>query len=216
MATKREFIKENSKLIPDFDGDINDLQKFIDALSLVSEDVGAHEGTAVKLIKTKLSGIARILIRESGDTIEKIVDRLKSNIKGETSDIVVGKIKNLKQGHKSATVYMDELKKLPNSLRTAYVSEGLDFYMADKFCKKAFVDAVKINATDKEIIFIIKAGCFNSVDEVIHKFIISSNEHGSKKILTVRKESQEVQKKPCRFLEYIRRKNEKFAHEDQK
>lgn len=189
MATKAEFLRNNSKIIPDFDGSIGDLQKFLDALSLLKEDVGAHEATAVSLIKTKLSSNARSCILDTDNTIDLISARLRSTIKGETSEVLKGKIMNLKQNHKSATVFVEELTKITDSLRNAFISEGLSYDMANKFSTNVALDAMRTNSSNEEVKFIMKAGNFTDINDAVSKFVTSSNGQTSKQVLFARNNS---------------------------
>lgn len=181
VQSKKDFIKDNSRIIPDFDGDIDHLQKFIDALTLVKEDVGEHERTAVSLIKTKLGGNARTCITDADNSIDKIIDRLTNNVKGETSDVLMGRLMNLKQLSKPANLYTEEL--IIKSLKAAYVEDGMSFEMADKLSTKDAIRAMRQNASNDEVKFIMKAGNFTEINEAVSKFITASNDQQSKNIL---------------------------------
>lgn len=183
MATKKDFIKDNGKLIPEFNGDIDDLQRFIDALTLVKEDVGNHEVTAVQLIKTKLSGKARTCIDDRDNTIDRVIDKLKLSVKGETSEVLMGRLMNLKQNSKSASAYTEDIVKLVDSLKTAYIEEGLTYDIADKFATKEAIRAMQKNGNSDDVKFVMKAGNFVDMNEAISKFIAVSNDQSAKPVM---------------------------------
>lgn len=115
MVSKEEFKRDASKALPDYDGNSESFQRFIDALDLLSDDVGDHEVTAIKVIKTKLIGKARSCITDRDNTIALIRERLIGNITSESSDVLIGKLMNSRQGSKSANSYVDEITKLTDS-----------------------------------------------------------------------------------------------------
>lgn len=79
-----EFLKLASSLIPEFCGKSENLQSFIDALSLIDSFKGVHEATAVSFIKTKHKGHVRNLI-STDQTITAIINKLMSGIKDESA-----------------------------------------------------------------------------------------------------------------------------------
>lgn len=178
MTTKSEFLKEASKLIPSFDGNPDNLLSFIDALELVNDDVGNHMDTAIRLIKTKLTGKARNCISDDDNTILKIITRLKAKVQGESSKLLTGKLLNLKQNSKSANTYVDEIQKLTESLKTAFITEGLTSDLADQYSTDQAVRAMKQNANNDKVKLVMESGQFHNLNEAVSKFISASNDVG--------------------------------------
>ncbi|XP_043659797.1 GATOR complex protein WDR24-like [Drosophila teissieri] len=102
--TVTEFIRLATSLIPEFDGRHENLQSFLDALGLLDSLKGAHETTAVSLIKTKLKGHARNLISNE-QTINEIIAQLSTAVKGESVEVISAKLLNLQQKNKTANQY---------------------------------------------------------------------------------------------------------------
>lgn len=94
------------------------------------------KGLLYLLIKTKLIGKTRNCITDEHDTINKIIVALQGGIKGESTEVKTGKLMNLKQNNKTANDYVYELIKLTDSLKGAYISEGLNAAIADKYVTK--------------------------------------------------------------------------------
>lgn len=81
MATAIEIINFANKIIPtEYDGTPEKTQLFIDALTLLNDNVGNYMGTAVNFIKTRLNGKARDIITTEA-TIEAIINKIKAEIK---------------------------------------------------------------------------------------------------------------------------------------
>jgi len=96
-----DFINTASKLIPVFDGKAENLTSFIDALQIIESIKGDHEQSPVSIIKTKLKGVAKNLIGNE-TTITEVISKLKSNVKGETVEVLSAKLMNLQQRNKTA------------------------------------------------------------------------------------------------------------------
>lgn len=173
--TMTEFLNTASKLITDFDGKAENLQSFIDALSLIDSIKGTHEATAVSLIKTRLRGSARNLI-STENTIISIINKLKNAVKGESVEVLTAKIQNIKQNNKTANTYCAEIEALTKSLETAYISDGLPSELAGKYSTQTAVKAMTKNCTNSNVKLIMEAGQFNSMNDAISKFVNSCTE----------------------------------------
>lgn len=170
-----EFLNTASKLIPEFDGKSENLPSFIDSLNLVKAIQGTHESTAVSLIKTKLKGTARNLI-SSENTINEIIQKLKTSVKGESVEVLTAKIMNIKQNNKTANAYCGEIENLSKSLENAYICDGLPCELATKYSTQVAVKALTKNCTIDKVKLIMEAGQFNSMNDAISKFVNSCTE----------------------------------------
>lgn len=174
--TAIEFMNAYSKIIPEFNGSIDKFQSALDALALVHTNVGDHTVTAVSMIKSKFTGKARTCILDTDDTVLKIIDRLKLSIKGETSESIIAKIHNVKQKDKSANKYVNEIEELTESLKTSYINEGVPPQLSEKYSTQQAVIAMKHNASNDKVKFVMEAGKFESLDEAVAKFVSTNNE----------------------------------------
>lgn len=68
-------MKTAASLILDFDGRLENLASFIDALELVDPIKESHESVAVLLVKTKLKSLARNLV-DKENSLQHIIDTL--------------------------------------------------------------------------------------------------------------------------------------------
>lgn len=170
-----EFLKTAASLIPDFDGKVENLTSFIDALELVNSIKESHEAIAVSLVKTKLKGSARNLISNE-DSLTRIIDTLKNSVKGESVEVITAKLLNLKQKNKTANQYTKEVDELTKALEGAYISDGLTNNLASRYSTQQAVRAMSRNCSIEKVKLIMEAGNFATMNEAISKFINSCTE----------------------------------------
>lgn len=173
--TPAEFINTAAKLLPDFDGKFENLQRFLDALSLLDTIKESNESIAVTLIKTKLLGTARNLIN-SENSIESIKATLVAKVKGNTTQAVTAKLLNIRQNNKSPNDFAKDIEETTKLLQNAYISEGLTPELAETYSTQTAVKAVIKNANSDKIKIIMQAGQFSSVNQAATKFIESSSD----------------------------------------
>lgn len=170
-----EVIDKTTKIVPTFDGNVDELQSFLDALTIVEKIKDTHEEIAIGVIKTKLKGQARNLITNE-DSIVAIRSKLESNIQGESSEVLCSKLMNIKQQSKSATSYAEEIQQITKKLFGAYIREGYPYNISEKLIKQNVTKAISKNAANEEVKLIMKTGNFASLNEVVSKFIEASTE----------------------------------------
>lgn len=173
--TVAQFLGLASKLLPDFDGKPENLQSFLDAISLVDSIKETHNDVAVNLVKTKLKGNARNLINSESTLIE-IVAKLKTSVKGDSVKVLTAKLMNVKQSGKNANAYAKEIEDLTKALESAYISDGLPNEVATKYSTQHAVTAISKNAQNERVKLIIESGQFSDMNELISKFISSCTE----------------------------------------
>lgn len=173
--TEDDVMDKTTKIVPVFDGNVNELQSFLDALTLIDRIKETHEGIAIEVIKTKLKGQARNLITNE-NRIQDIKSKLVSSIQGESSELLCSKLMNIRQQSKSATTYAEEIQEIAKKLSSAYIREGYPHSIAEKLTKQNAAKAISRNATNEEVKLIIKAGNFTSLNEVVSRFIEASTE----------------------------------------
>lgn len=169
MADRVKFIELACKILPDFDGTVENLQRFIDALSLLDTLKDTHETVAIQLIKTKLLGTARNYITEE-TTIQQIIAKLRSSIKGESAESITCKILNTKQLNKNTSDYTKEIEQLTKALNNAYLADGLEPEKAKKYSTQIAVQSMAKNANNEKIKLIMEVGKFDNIAEATAKF----------------------------------------------
>lgn len=169
------FISLATKILPVFDGKAENLQTFTDALNLLSTQVGEHADLAIAIIKTKLTGTARTLITDEA-TIPAIIATLGNRVKGESSAAILAKLENVKQGGKSANVFIKEIEDLAKMLEASYISKGIPADTAMEFATQSAVKAVSKNASNDNVKLIVQAGHFQNMNDLVAKFVSTATE----------------------------------------
>lgn len=169
--TPIEFLSIASKLIPEFDGRHEGLQSFIAALTLVNSVCINNDIIAVNLAKTRLKGTAINLLNGNETNLNQIIDSLRKNVKGDSTEVITAKLMNAKQASKNANIYIKEIEDLTKSLQSAYIADGLTPALAEQYSTKAAVKAITTNATNEKVKLIMQAGQFNTLNEAVAKFI---------------------------------------------
>lgn len=168
-VTAVEFIKLASSILPEFDGSVENLTRFLDAIDILEQIKETHEATAVLIVKTKLKGTARNLINNE-QTLQQIKDRLKTKVKGESVEVLIAKIMNIQQRNKTANQYTSEIETLTKSLEGAYISDGLTSELATKYATQTAVKAMCKNCSMDSVKLIMQAGTFTTMNDAISKF----------------------------------------------
>jgi len=133
-----DFINTASKLIPVFDGKAKNLTSFIESIK------GEHEQLAVSIIKTKLKSVARNLIGNE-TTITEVISRSKSNVKGETVEVLSAKLMSLQQRNKTANQYTQEVEQMTKALEGAYITGNVSLELARSYSTRHAVKAMTKN-----------------------------------------------------------------------
>jgi len=180
-----EFLNLAHKIVPNsFDGSHEKLQGFLDALFLLKSVAGDNEN-AVAFVKTRLQDKARDIITYES-SLDQVINTLKNNIKGDDSRFVVAKLQNLKQNSKSPTAFVTEIEALAIKLKRAYIQEGVPPQVAEKYSTDAVVKAFVTNANSERQRIVMEAGCFNSVQEAVTKFVNISGQQDQSNVLHLR------------------------------
>lgn len=181
-----EFFNLASKLVPNsFDGSVNNLRSFLDALDLLKQNSNGHENNAVAFVKTRLLGKARDLINNE-QTLDEIIAKLRIEIKGESTRLLSAKLLNCRQNNKDHTSYATEIEELANKLKQAYIYEGVPSGVAENYAVEATVRSISQNANSDRAKLIVEAGNFSTTQEVIAKFINFSTSSNSGNIFHMR------------------------------
>lgn len=165
-----EFLNFATKIIPEFDGIYANLQSFNDAVNLANASVGTHTPSFIELIKTKLKNNARNCVSNEA-TVQAIIDALRLHIKPESSSLIESKMMNIHQAKKKASDYMKEIESLTADLKRAHITEGIPITAADNLSTKTAIKAIRQNASSNKVKWLMEAGNFRDLNEVVDKFV---------------------------------------------
>lgn len=163
-------MKIATSIVQTYDGSADSLDAFVDAANLLKDYIAAGElPTAIRFLKTRLTGKARLGLAENLVTVEAIVDDVKARCSEQISpENILAKLKNTKQKGDTNSL-CDEVDNLANKLKSIYVGQGIPDGVAKSMATKAGVDAL-INGTNSfETKLILKAGTFRTIQEAVQK-----------------------------------------------
>lgn len=174
-VAQRAYIKDISHAIPEFNGQKIHMQRFITAINLVNLTKGPYESLAVEVIKSKIIGSTLYKVQDE-TTIQSIIQKLKTTIVGETSDVVKAKMAKICQKGKTATEFTKEIDEMRKLLEASYIDEGLPAEHADKFSSKEAISTMVKNCEHGRLKTILEAGTFPTMNDAITKYIQCSTD----------------------------------------
>lgn len=173
-------IKTGTSLIAMYDGAPENLNAFLDAVSLFQDLVNADfaaasqaakdaaQATIIRFVKTRITGLARQVIAELND-LQEILDAIKNNCGSKvTSDNVVAKLKALKQKD-STESFCNKVEELTVQLRTSYIKEKIPMDRANIMATKVGIETLISGIKNTETKIILKAGQFSKINDAVQK-----------------------------------------------
>lgn len=90
-------------------------------------------------------------------TLKPSTEKLKSKIRGESTEALAAKLTAAKQGNKTVNTYAKDIEDLAKALNNSYLLDGLTSEL------KALIS----NATNPEVRIVMRAGQFSSINDVV-------------------------------------------------
>lgn len=173
-------IKLGTALVNTYDGSPEKLDSFLDAVTLFADTTEAEYASAtaaqkeaaqvtlVRFVKTRLTGVARQVIGELNN-LQEILDIIKLRCATKaTSDSILAKLRAAKQTS-STENFCENLEKLTNDLKYAYITEKIPQDTAEKMSTKRGVEALINGLKNSDTKLILKAGNFEKFQDAIQK-----------------------------------------------
>lgn len=163
-------IKTATALIQPYDGSPSGVEAFVDSIALLGDLTQAeHVATAIKFVKTRLSGKARAALPPNPETLGQISDAIKTACKSlETPDTLLAKLKATKNKGDQQK-FCDEIESLTQKLSALYTDSQIPPEVANKMATKAGVDTLIKGVSNSELKLILKANEFTSIQKAIQK-----------------------------------------------
>lgn len=171
-------IRVATALVQPYNGLPDGLESFVDSAKLLKDIIPpAQEATAVKFLKTRLLGKARLGLNSQINTIQALLDDLISRCTDTvTPEEVMAKLKAIKRTSNVQTL-CEEVENLTMKLKNIYVNKKIPEEVAQSMVTKAGVDALISSVNQAETKLILKASNFKNVREAIQK--INENQTAS-------------------------------------
>lgn len=183
-------IKQATAIVQPYDGSADNLGSFIDAAALLNEYVQpAHVATAIKFLRTRLIGKARIGLQDNFNTIQQLIDDVQQRCRDKTTpESIIAQMRALKvKPNENMKDYCDGIEKCCANLKSIYVNQKMPAELADSMARKAGIDALITGISNPEIKLILKAGTFSSLAEAITKINENSSQDPARgaQVLTI-------------------------------
>ncbi|XP_053698931.1 homeobox protein 4-like [Sabethes cyaneus] len=163
-------IKTATAIVMPYDGSAENLGSFVDAANLLDELTDpAHKAVAVKFIRCRLSGRARLGLPENIDTIQQLINNVKTRCADLTTpENVIAKLKATSQKN-NINSFCSEVETLTDQLQNIYISKKVPQEMAQSMATKAGIDAL-INGVKNDVTkLILQAGTFATIRDAVQK-----------------------------------------------
>lgn len=166
-----EFINLADRVLPKtFDGSSKLKNAFIDGLELLKTHSDKHEETALKLVKTRLSGAIRSYITDDITTVDQVIDIIKTRCLTTSATVIENKLRAFRNRDTDTTV--KEITNLAAELRETYIAKGASVQMADSFCTEKVIEALKNNSKSQDTRTALNCCNFTTIEEVVNKFAV--------------------------------------------
>lgn len=176
--TNLEFMNLASKYInKNYSGDPLALSAFINSLELLKDfTTDALNPTFFRFVKSKLDGKALEAIdgNPAIDTVQKIIDALKAQIRPDNSKVVAGRMLALKPDRAKLTEFSQQAESLAEALQRSLIIEGIPQAKAREMSIEKTVELCRSSAKSDLVKSVLAASHFDSPKEVIAKYLIEN------------------------------------------
>lgn len=210
-------IKTATALVQTYDGSADGLDAFLDATSLLNElTTAAHQPVAVKFLKTRLTGKARLGLPEDATTIEAITQDVKNRCASKTTpENITAKLKAVKQ-KTTVETFCEEVDALTTKLKAVYLQNKVPEPIANSMATKAGVDALVNGTNSQETKIILKAGTFGDIKDAIQKVLENTSTNTQVLSFNVRNANQRYVNQNPRFRNFRgNNRNQQNGHREQ-
>ncbi|XP_055308544.1 putative uncharacterized protein DDB_G0278921 [Sitodiplosis mosellana] len=175
--TAREFVQTANQMIGyKYGGDLNSLESFLDAISLLQTLVEPqNEDIFLKFVLTRLVGSAREEFPEDPESVDDIVDALRDKIKHESSKVIEGRIMALRTDRMSLTKFAERAEELAKEFKRSLVFEGFTKKKAQEITIEKTIEMCRKSAKSDTVKAILAASKFENPNEVVAKMIVEIN-----------------------------------------
>lgn len=162
--------KTATAIVQPYDGSADGLDTFLDSANLIKDMIAAPlQATAVKFLRTRLTGKARLGLPDGLRTIDELLENVKTRCMGKsTPENIIAKMKATKQ-RDTLEKFCDEVENLTSKLQAVYLNNKIPDAISKSMATKAGIDALINGVNCTETKTILKAGTFNDISEAVQK-----------------------------------------------
>lgn len=184
MENNIEFLKLCTTIIANpYDGNIINLQTFLNSIELIERITQENQNNlALAFLKTKLIGRQANVIADS-KTITEFKINLINNVRRDSSELIVGKLLNLRIEKGNLINFAEKLGKLACKLIDALIEEEIPGNKATEIATEYTVNICRSVSKTYLVKIILAASSFKTPEEAIAKFLIETSNERKERIL---------------------------------
>ena len=169
-------IKQATSLIQPYDGNPTNLDTLIDSINLLNELTPAVlKPMAVKFIRKRLSGKARLGLPDNIQAIEQLSEIIRTICEDNTTpENIISKLNATKQ-RGTINGFCEEIENLCSKLENIYIKQQVLAGVAKTMATKAGLNALTNGIDAPQTKIILKAGAFASIKDAIQKVTENDN-----------------------------------------
>lgn len=181
-------IKQANSIVQMYDGSAENLAAFIDSAMLLGVlTTAANKPLALKFLRTKLTGKARLGLPNEFATIAALVADIKKRCEVKTTpEVILARMKAIKE--KDTAKLCDTIDELTSNLAAMYMAQEVPSEVAQKMATKAGVETLKEKIQNHDTKLILKAGSFATIQEALQKVRENATSENSSQVLYFRAE----------------------------
>lgn len=165
-----------------YNGDPNGLRSFIIQIQLANNITPPNkQKQLVDYIQSKLDGNALDAIPTDVTTATQVIEALRSKIKPDSNEVVLGKYMALRADVYNIDKFQDAVERLSGDLKRAYISEGLPEPIAEQKTIKDTIQMARQSARNGEIRAVVGATQYKTPKEVVTRLFAENNADGGGK-----------------------------------
>lgn len=166
IETLNRIVKE------EYDGEPLQLDSFINKVELAKTIIKNEQPEIfASYIKSRLKGKALESAR-SGNTVDEILELLKSEIKPESSRVLENRLTSLRMNSKNKADFAKEVEETSEMLRLALIAEKIPNQKAKDMVLQKTIETCNNNAKSDRIKSILSAKTFKSTAEIVSELFI--------------------------------------------
>lgn len=179
-------LKTATSVVLPYDGSPESIDAFVDSANLLDEITEQnYKATAIKFLKTRLTGRARLGLGNNHASIADLVKEVQQKCEQKSSsEEVIAKLNAIRE--KDHDKICDLVDNLTNKLSAVYLADKVPADVAQKMATKHGVDTLMKKISNHDVKIILKAGSFNTIQQAIQKVRENSSSDVPPQILSFR------------------------------
>lgn len=162
-------------IIKPFNGKNSELRSFIHNIRLIETLIPTdHTSIILNFIIGRLNNSTAIFVPTEAKTFNDIIHALQQNIKNDSSNVLEARLSAILFNNQNLTSFSLEVETIANSLKQAYIQEGIPVAKSNSMTISRVVDLCRQSTNSFLIKSILASTSFDTTQSVLSKFLIES------------------------------------------